>query len=238
MAGSSGKPTADRKIGLYGGSFNPVHFGHLRTAVEVREQAGLDEVWLTPVHVPPHKGSEGLADGKARLRMVEIAIAGVPGLAACDVEIARPGPSYTIDTVRLLKERHPDVDLSLMLGFDAFREIHTWKDYEQLFAECDLLVTSRPPHEVRTGDDMTHFGKLPIAVTRGFCYDEHLRCYVHDSGHRLRFLPVTALDISASAIRERITAGRSAAFLTPESVVDFIGRERLYRSPSAAEGRS
>jgi nicotinate-nucleotide adenylyltransferase len=235
MAATVDAPAARRRIGIYGGSFNPVHFGHLRTAVEVREGARLAEVWLVPVHVPPHKQSEGLADGASRLRMVELAVERVPSLRASDVEIARPGPSFTIDTVRILKERHPDVDLSLVVGFDAFREIYTWKDYEQLFAECDLLVTSRPPHEVRAGEDMAHFGKLPIAVTRGFCYDEHLRCYVHNSGHRLQFLPVTALDISASRIRERIGAGGSVAFLTPDPVVDLIRRERLYGSPASAE---
>jgi nicotinate-nucleotide adenylyltransferase len=236
MAAIDGDVSAERRrIGLYGGSFNPVHFGHLRTAVEVRERAGLAEVWLVPVHVPPHKGADGLAGGDARLRMVELGIANVAALRASDVEIARPGPSFTIDTVRILKERHPDVDFALILGFDAFREIHTWKDYERLFAECDLLVTSRPPYEVRAGEDMVHFGKLPIAVTRGFCYDEHLRCYAHDSGHRLQFVPVTALDISASLIRDQIAAGRSVTFLTPEPVVDYIVRERLYRSPADAE---
>jgi nicotinate-nucleotide adenylyltransferase len=233
--GDAGTPR--RRIGLYGGSFNPVHNGHLRTAVEVREHAGLDEVWLIPVHVPPHKDGAGLADAAARFRMLELAVAKTPSLRACDIELTRPGPSFTIDTLDLLREQHSDVDFALVLGFDAFREIHTWKEYERLFASCDLVVTSRPPHVVRTGDDITHFGKLPIAVTRGFCYDDHVRCYLHNSGHRLEFVPVTALDISASFIRDQIAAGRSVVFLTPDEVVDYIDREQLFRSPSPAGAR-
>lgn len=223
-----------RRVGLYGGSFNPVHFGHLRTAIEVLEQAELAEVWLVPVHVPPHKENEALAPGAARLRMLELAVQGNPNLRACDLELGRAGPSYTIDTVRLVKDQHPELDLSLILGFDAFREIHTWKEYEQLFAACDLLVTSRPPYEVRAGEDFVHFGKLPIAVTRSFCYDEHLRCYAHDSGHRLRFVPVTAIDISASRVREAAQSGRSIAFLTPDSVAQHISREGLYLRPPSS----
>lgn len=236
MATMGGDETARRRrIGLYGGSFNPVHYGHLRAAVEVHERAGLAEVWLVPVHVPPHKDGADLEEATERLRLIELAVAKSPQLRACDVEVTRPGPSYTIDTLDLLRERHPDVDFVLILGFDAFREIHTWKDYERLFASCDLLVTSRPPHEVRTGDDIAHFGKLPIAVTRGFCYDNHVRCYLHNSGHRLEFVPVTALDISASRIREHIAAGRSVAFLTPDEVVEHIDREQLFRSSGAGK---
>jgi len=235
MTARSAEAPARQRVGLYGGSFNPIHFGHLRTAVEVREAAGLAEVWLVPVHVPPHKPGEGLADGKARLRMVELAIAHEPGLRACDVELARSGPSFTIDTVRILKRRHPDVDFTLIVGFDAFREIHTWKDFEQLFTECDLLITSRPPDAVCDGDDRAYFERSPIAVTRAFCYDQHIRCYSHESGRRLRFLAVTALDISASFLRERIAAGASLSFLTPEPVAEFIARERLYRTPAVAE---
>lgn len=237
MAATTSEPTGGRRrIGLYGGSFNPVHLGHLRSATEVREYAKLGEVWLVPVHVPPHKSSEDLAPAAARLRMLELAVQGHAGLRASSVEIDRPGPSYTIETVRLVKEQEPEAEISLVLGFDAFRDIYTWKDYEHLFAECDLLVTSRPPHEVRTGDDVTHFSKLPIAVTRSFCYDEHLRCYAHDSGHRLRFVPVTALDISASQIRELLSQRRSIDFLTPEPVVEHLLREGLYLPASASSG--
>jgi nicotinate-nucleotide adenylyltransferase len=224
-----------RRVGLYGGSFNPIHIGHLRTAVEVREGADLAEVWLVPVHVPAHKEGQGLADGRQRLRMIELGIAGLPGLRACDVELTRPGPSFTIDTVRILKQRHPEVDFTLVVGFDAFREIHTWKDYARLFGECDLLVTSRPPDELHRSEDGGRVDALPIAVTEAFCYDEQLRCYTHASGHRLKFLQVTALDISASVIRERIAAGGSVAFLTPEPVVDFIVRQRLYRVQRPSE---
>ncbi len=219
------------RVGLYGGSFNPIHLGHLRTAVEVRAGAELDAVWLVPAHQPPHKAASGIAPAADRLAMLEVAIERVPGLRAEPIELERSGPSYTIDTLRLLRERHPGVDFALILGFDAFLELHTWHQYETLVAECDFIVTTRPPHPVSRGANPGQLEKLPIAVTKGFWYDERVGRYTHDSGHRLEFLPVTQLDISASALRADVARGTSIRFLVPDSVHSYILEHGLYRAP-------
>lgn len=218
------------RVGLYGGSFNPIHIGHLRTAIEVRATLGLDATWLVPAHEPPHKDPADIAPADDRLAMVEAAVAGVDGLRVEPIELERTGPSYSIDTVRLLRERHPGTEFALILGFDAFRELHTWHRYETLVAECDLIVTTRPPDPVFHGANPEQLGKLPIAVTRGFWYDERVGCYTHESGHRLEFLPVTQLDISASALRADVARGASVRFLVPDAVHSYILEHGLYRS--------
>ncbi len=218
------------RVGLYGGSFNPVHLGHLRTAVEVCTTAELDAVWLIPAHQPPHKDPADIAPAGHRLAMLETAIRGVPELRAEPIELERSGPSYSIDTLRLLRERHAGVDFALILGFDTFGELHTWHRYEALVAECDLIVTTRPPNPVSRGANPASFEKLPIAVRKGFWYDERVGCYTHESSHRLEFLPVTQLDISASALRADVARGASIRFLVPDSVHSYILDNGLYRT--------
>jgi len=224
--------SAAERIGLLGGSFNPIHLGHLRSAVEVCGRAGLASVWLIPARLPPHKNAGDIAPAEDRLRMVQLATAGVPELRVEPIELERPGPSYTIHTVRALRERHRAA-FALILGFEAFREIHTWHDYEALLRECDFIVTSRPPDAVVPGENATLFERLPIAVSRTFCYDANIGCYAQDSGHRLEFVPVTALDISASAVRAERAAGRTLRFLVPDAVDAYITERGLYRAPEA-----
>ncbi|MDG2303038.1 MAG: nicotinate (nicotinamide) nucleotide adenylyltransferase [Candidatus Binatia bacterium] len=219
-----------RRIGLYGGSFNPIHLGHLRTAIEVRAAARLEAVWMIPAHEPPHKGPEGMAPAADRLAMLQAALEGVPELRVEPIELERTGPSYSIDTLRLLRERHAGVEFALILGFDAFRELHTWHQYETMVAETDLIVTTRPPYPVSHGANPAQFGKLPIAVTQGFWYDKNIGCYAHESGHRLEFLSVTSLDISASTVRADVARGASISFLVPDSVQSYILERGLYRA--------
>jgi nicotinate-nucleotide adenylyltransferase len=222
---------APRRIGLQGGSFNPVHFGHLRAAEEVRERVGLAEVWLVLAASPPHKEGHDVADAGDRLHMLELALRGAPHLRVETCELDRPGPSYTIDTVHALRAAHPDTEFSLVLGADAFREIHSWHRFEELLAACDLVVTSRPPDEVRTGPDALSALGLPIAVREAFWYDEAQECFSHRSGRRLELVPVTNLDVSASKLRALVRSGRSIRFLTDPDVVAFISARGLYRDP-------
>lgn len=218
-----------KRIGLYGGSFNPIHFGHLRCAEEVRQGAGLECVRMIPAHLPPHKDAREIAPGEARRAMLQLAVADTPGLEVDDIELQRAGPSFTIDTIRALKEREPAANFALIVGFDTFREFHTWKDYEAIFGEVDMIVTSRPPNVVLPGENAEIIGRLPIAVTRAFCYDASIHGYSHRSGHRLDFFPVTGLDISASAIRAAIACGESARFLMPASALSWLAQAGLYR---------
>ncbi|MEW6269671.1 MAG: nicotinate (nicotinamide) nucleotide adenylyltransferase [Thermodesulfobacteriota bacterium] len=222
------------RTGLYGGSFNPVHFGHLRAAEEVRERAGLDEVWLLPASTPPHKDAVGVAPAEDRLRMLELALAGASGLRAEPIELERSGPSYTIDTVRALKTRHPRREFAVIVGLDAFRDFHTWHRHDEIPAECDLIVTSRPPHDVAQGPDALRIASPQIAAEGAFCYVSDIGSFRHQSGHRLEFVPVTAIDVSASALRAAVAAGRSIRFLTPDAVVEYIAAHGLYGASRTA----
>ncbi len=220
--------TPPSRIGLLGGTFDPIHLGHLRMALEVLEEANLSEIWLVPAREPPHRGDGVQAPPEDRCAMVESAVATAEGLRVEPLELERPGPSFTIDTLRVLACRHPATAFALILGYDAFREIHSWREFEAIFACVDLVVTSRPPDVVGRGEDSGHFARLPIAVTRNFFYDDHAGCYLHGSGHRLEFVPVSGLDISSSDIRRRLGSGRSIRYLVPDSVAAHIFRRGLY----------
>jgi nicotinate-nucleotide adenylyltransferase len=205
-----------------------VHFGHLRSAEEVRERAGLAQVWLIPASSPPHKDAHDIAPAADRLRMLELALGDDAQLRPCGIELERSGPSYTIDTLHLLAARHPERRFALVLGLDAFRELHTWHRFTELPAACDLVVTSRPPEAVEAGPDALAHATDSIAVREAFRYVPDIRSFRHSSGNRLEFVPVTAIDISASAIRAAVAAGRSIRFLTPEPVVAYIRARGLY----------
>ncbi len=222
--------TPSSRIGLLGGTFDPVHFGHLRMAEEAREVAGLDEVWLIPSGQPPHRPDGPVASPADRCKMLRLAIENAPGLRVEPVELERAGPSFTIDTLRELDRRHPGKAFALILGFDAFREIHFWREFDAVLGAVDLVVTSRPPDVVVHGEDGQHFSRLPIAVTRSFFYDEHIRGYLHGSGHRLEFVPVTALDVSSSDLRRRLGEGLSIRYLVPDATLAFIEESGLYGS--------
>jgi nicotinate-nucleotide adenylyltransferase len=211
-----------------------VHYGHLRAAEEVRETAALDEVWLMPARQPPHKDATAIAPAADRLRMLELALAGASGLRPEPIELERDGPSYTIDTLALLRERHLDCRFALVLGLDAFRELHTWHRFADVPAACDLIVTSRPPEAIAPGPDALHAATNSIAVREAFWYQSDIRSFRHRSGNRLDFVPVTAIDISASAVRAAVAAGRSIRFLTPDPVVAHIQAHGLYRAPQSA----
>jgi len=219
------------RIGLFGGTFDPVHFGHLRAAVEVKEGFGLDRVFIIPAAIPPHKAREGVAPAADRLHMIDLAVAGEAGLTASDVEIRREGPSYTIDTVRHFHREVSDgAELFLIVGRDAFLEIDTWKSYRELLSLVSVIVISRPHADGPTvdcgGDELADF----------------LRCRVSGdiavSGPPVRFsgsgirevslFAVTALDISSSRIRSLVRAGRSIRFLSPAAVCDCIQTKGLY----------
>ena len=133
------------RIGLFGGTFNPIHYGHLRAALEVKEGFPLDECCFIPVAIPPHKTSGSMANSADRLEMLRLAISGREGFTVSDVELKRPGTSYSIDTVNQLKSNlGPDTELFLMLGLDAFLEIDTWKSYKALLHAIPFIVMARP----------------------------------------------------------------------------------------------
>ena len=217
-------------IGIFGGTFDPIHFAHLRCAEEAREQLGLDVVWFMPAADPPHKTRRRIAPAVDRLAMTRLAIAGHPQFRVSTIETERPGRSFTVDTLRALRSRLPaSTRLTLLVGLDAFAEIGTWKEYRALFALADLAVWSRPPQRLRALRAL-----LPVAARGEFCYGPDRRTLVHHTGNRIRFLTVTALDISASDIRQRIQRGRSIRYLVPPAVERYLTRHRLYAGSRAA----
>jgi nicotinate-nucleotide adenylyltransferase len=213
------------KIGLFGGTFDPVHWGHLRSAEEVSETFGLDRVYFIPAAVPPHKRGYTTTPARDRLRMVQLAVAKNPRFAASTVEISRPGVSYSIDTVRgFAARRRPDDSLYFIIGLDAFREIGTWKDFTGIFPLCNFIVTSRPGRQER--DPLKGTG---IAVKKLFCYDFKSGSYRHESGTRIFFSELTDIAISASEIRALVRQGKSIRYLVPAEVEKYIKQRRLYR---------
>jgi len=218
---------ATDSIGIFGGTFDPVHVAHLRVAEEVRETLCLGEVRFVPAADPPHKDGTRLAPARDRLAMIDLALDDVPGLRSWSIELERPGPSYSVDTVRTLRGTlGADVPIVFLIGRDAFDELHTWKNFQELLGLCDFAVMTRPTRpSPLTADD------LPVATRRTLCYDSRIAGFRHESGHRVFSLAVTGLDVSASDIRRRVAAGRSIRFLVPAPVEEYIARHRLYRSP-------
>lgn len=217
-------------VGVFGGTFNPIHTAHLRAALEVREALALDEVRFVPAAVPPHKTPVGIAPASDRLRMVELAIAGVPGFRTWPVELEREGPSYTVETLRTLRaEIGMDARIVLILGRDAFAEFGTWRDPEVIVSLCDVVVMTRPPWPERLDP-----AELPVACQGAFCYDPGSEALRHASGHSVTLTRITGLDISATQIRALVAAGRSIRFLVPAAVEQYLDARGLYRQEGVA----
>jgi nicotinate-nucleotide adenylyltransferase len=223
--GSRTHGTPARRVGIFGGTFNPIHLAHLRSAEEVREVQRLDRILFIPSAAPPHKRKHGLASAEHRLAMVRLAIVGNPCFKVSTIEVDRPGRSYSVDTLRALHARMPGVSFAFIMGLDAFREIDTWKEYERLFDLADLVVTSRP-----SLDEPELRRALPVAVRAQFCYrGSQLE---HRTGNRIIFQRISDLDISASAIRQRLRRSHSIRYLVPPAVERYIARHGLYAGRS------
>jgi nicotinate-nucleotide adenylyltransferase len=212
------------RIGVLGGTFNPIHLGHLRAAEEVAEALDLARVLLVPSAQPPHKsGGDALAPGALRLAWVEAACAGNPRLSASDVEIVRGGASYTIDTLRELAEREAPARPVFIIGSDAFSELDTWREPKQLFALADFAVMARPGTPGRLAD------WIPAALRGDFELDPRADAARHRAtGGSLCTVAISALAVSSSDIRERVRRGRSIRYLVPESVRRDIEASRVY----------
>jgi nicotinate-nucleotide adenylyltransferase len=213
------------RVGILGGSFDPIHFGHLRSAEEVREALALDRVVFVPAAEPPHKPRRRLAPGRDRLAMIERAITDHRAFRASAVEIDRGGISYSVDTLESFHAFERDSELWFVVGVDAFADMQTWKDVSRIFELANVVVTSRPPSALDASIE-----HLPVAAREAFCYDPLTLSYRHRSGRRLHFLPITGLDISATAIRERVRRGRSIRYLVPPSVERYIREHALYQT--------
>jgi nicotinate-nucleotide adenylyltransferase len=219
------------RVGLFGGTFDPVHLGHLRAALEVKEGFGLDQVVLIPAAIPPHKTRGGVAAPDDRLRMIELAAAGESGLRVSDVEIRRQGPSYTIDTVRHFRRQLAAADqIFLIMGRDAFLEIDSWKSFRELLALVAVIVITRPDAEGRScdpqGKELTDFIRSKISAD--LTVSGSPAVFSAPGIQAVTLFPVTALGISSSCIRNLVGSGRSIRFLVPGAVREYIQTKGLY----------
>jgi len=214
------------KLGVFGGTFNPIHFGHLRVAEEARDRLGLEAVIFVPSCNPPLK-SVCLAPAKDRLEMAKIAVAGNPGFEVSDIECRRPGKSYTVETLAELSLERPGAELHLILGLDAFLDIPAWHRPERLMETANFVVLSRPGFRFGDISHLLEPGCLVLSeLDRGL---EGPATAPLRNGRSLALLNVTPFALSATAIRALAGAGRSLRYLLPDGVESFIITKHLYR---------
>ncbi|HJU10831.1 MAG TPA: nicotinate-nucleotide adenylyltransferase [Candidatus Binataceae bacterium] len=215
------------RIGVFGGSFNPIHLGHLRAAEEDREAMGLDLIYFVPAASPPHKPSTGLAAADHRLQMVRLATKGNRYFMVSDVEVRRSGSSFTIDTIRFFRTSlRAQPELYLIMGGDQFAELDTWKEADELTRLCNIVVHTRP------NEKELEAGGIPVAVLNRFGYVKNQELFVHPSGHTLSLLATTFFPISATIIRRKLGLGESIRYLVPTDVADYIERHSPYYLPA------
>lgn len=216
--------SAARRIGLLGGTFNPVHIGHLRAALEVTEFMGLDELRLVPSARPPHRQAPQVS-AEQRLAMVELAVAGEPRLKVDDRELKRDKPSYTVDTLESLRgELAAHDQLFLLLGWDAFCGLPSWHRWQELLDHCHLLVLQRPDADSEAPEALRD-----LLAARSV--SDPLSLQGPDG--QISFIWQTPLAVSATQIRQLLAAGKSARFLLPDAVLAYIQAQGLYSAPHA-----
>ena len=219
------------RIGLFGGTFNPIHRGHLWAASEVKKEFNLDQVSLIPAALPPHKTPGMVADADDRLEMIHIAIADLPGITVSAVELDRPGPSYTIDTVRHFKKMlAADSQIFLMMGLDAFLEIDTWKSYIELLKQIAFIVMARPNADYPDADQGWKIlvDYLNSTLSADYKFLDGRGCYISEGRQPIFTIDIDAMDISSTKIRECIKTKKTVENLVPLEVADFIQSKGLY----------
>lgn len=200
------------RIGILGGTFNPLHLGHLVLAQDALELFGLERILFVPCASPPHKPAEDLAPGADRLAMIEAALGGDPRFSASDIEIRRGGMSYSVDTVREIRNRFPGVEVSFIIGSDSLADLRLWKDIYALLDLCRFVTILRP------GADPGSFRDQDFGLRQP--WPERLRSAIR-AGH--------AVDISSSDIRKRVREGRSVRYLVHPAVERYLETHSLYK---------
>lgn len=207
-------------LGILGGTFDPVHFGHLRTALEVGETLKLAEVRLLPCFQPPHRG-EPAATPDQRVAMLDLAVDGVDGLCVDNREVDRGGVSYMVDTLKSFRDEMPDRSLCLILGADALTGFHRWHRWEEIFSLAHLAILERPG----APGDLDH--ALEVALEKRWA---HWQQGFSDVAGGVYRIPVTQLDISATRIRALVRQGRDPSYLLPQGVCEYIRQHQLFVS--------
>lgn len=199
-----------RRIGILGGTFDPIHVGHLMTAEAVRDEFGLDKVIFVPAAVPPHKMDQQVTEARHRYLMTVLATNSNPHFDVSPIEMDRPGPSYTIDTIYELKRQYGEnTDLFFITGADAIAEIPTWDRIEELLGLCQFIAAARPGFLPNVDNIREYFGELGSA--------------------RIHRLETPELEISSTNIRDRVERGFSIKYIVPSTVENYIYKEGLYK---------
>ncbi|MDD2897911.1 MAG: nicotinate-nucleotide adenylyltransferase [Desulfuromonadaceae bacterium] len=212
------------RIGLLGGSFNPIHNAHLRIAAEAEKACGLDRVIFIPAADPPHKPVAGNVSFENRSFMVDLAIAARPEYELSTVEGERHGKSYSIDTIRIFRDCFPEDDLFFIIGADSFLEIGTWHRFAEIFSMCNLVVVHRPGCPI-----LNPLGALPEAVRGLFTVDSTTGNLSHRSGTTIFFITGSPLELSSTEIRRLSAAGDDITRYVSPEVAAYISHQRIYR---------
>ena len=203
-------------IGLFGGTFDPVHYGHLRSALEVKDRFDLTEIRLIPSAQPPHREQPSVT-AESRLKMLALAIEGQPDLKIDDRELKRSGPSYMVDTLKSIRDESATQPLWLFIGSDAFNQLTTWHEWQAIFNYAHIVVLTRPNYEAQA---LNAFFVAHLATDSAELAEA--------PAGKLYFQPVRQLDISATAIREMIAQKKNPGFLIPDKVLTYIRQHQLY----------
>jgi len=199
------------RIGVFGGTFDPVHVGHLIVAEQCREQAQLDQVLFIPAARPPHKLDQPLTPFAQRVEMLQLALAGQPAFPVDELEKDRPGPSYTADTLKELHHRDPGVELFLIIGADCLPDLPSWRDPRRIAERAGLLVVPRPGIQTWSAEELRAALRLPADVAL-----------------REQIVSIPLIEISSRDLRTRVAAGRSIRYLVPRAVECYIDAHRMY----------
>ena len=200
------------RIGIFGGTFDPVHLGHLILAEQCREQAQLDQVWFVPAARPPHKQEQPLTPFERRAEMLALAVAGQPVFRIQDLERRRPGPSFTADTLAEIHQQQPDDELFLLTGSDVLPDLPQWHEPVRIVELATLLVVARPGWAVWSEEELRSVLQLPSAGPL-----------------RLQVIQAPLIDISSRDLRRRVSAGRTIRYLVPRAVEAYIESHHLYQ---------
>ena len=220
-----------KRIGLFGGTFNPLHMGHLRAADEVCKKFPLDNIYFIPSATPPHKEPDVLAGAADRLAMIRLAITDYPLFRASDVEVSRPGPSFTIDTVHYYKSNlSEETGLYLIMGFDAFLEIDTWKSYLNLLKLISFIVMARPCKEFIKSPQCWKILEdyLCRRISDRYRFSAERSCYDHPDNPSIYLMDIGLTDISSTQIRRCIKSGLPIDQQVPPVVDKYIKTKGLY----------
>jgi nicotinate-nucleotide adenylyltransferase len=216
------------KTGLFGGTFNPVHSGHMMIATDILSCFALDGVIIIPAASPPHKTEEFMADISLRLEMTRLAFDGLPGCTVSDIETRRCGRSFTIDTVNHFRNTLPaGTNLFFIVGLDAFLELDTWKDYLTLMETIPFIVITRPVPGQPEKKALETF--LSEKISDRYAFSSDKACFAHETLQPVFFYERPAIQISSTEIRERLKQGRPIRGMVPDSVEHFIKEKGLYQ---------